>query len=215
MPIVHFEFNPTAVPAHAQNVRAVHRQAGWEKSFYEDGKLVYREVEGPCAMWLWDSHAGLCLFEREHNMRDDSDFYMTVWNAEKAAPERIMFATTRGWSYPGLASCVDATEEARSAYLAWETRETRRQKVLAARSRSVALSEKAKALSVRRSVAARLVGAYGRERFDRLVQLVTSRKNNRLRNAFKAKLADQVISWLSEPTPRYETPLSPKQAQYI
>src|SRR3569623_1571700 len=53
---------------------------------------------------LYSTHHGVCLRERERNMRDDSDFYMLVWDAEKGAPHEIMFATTRGWSYPCLAS---------------------------------------------------------------------------------------------------------------
>ena len=82
-------------------------------------------------IWLYDSHIGLCINDREMNGYDDSDWYMTVWNNEKNAPEEIMFATTRGWTYPCYGSAPDATPEIMEKYDAW--REVKRLEAKAAR----------------------------------------------------------------------------------
>jgi len=69
-------------------------------------------------LWMVTTHVGLVLNLREANGRDDSDFYATVWNEEKGAPESIMYASTRGWTYPNGAT-VDATEEVKAKYAAY------------------------------------------------------------------------------------------------
>lgn len=61
-------------------------------------------------IWLIESHKGLVLSLREMNGYDDSDFYALVWNSEKQITEEIMYASTRGWTYPNSAG-VDATPE--------------------------------------------------------------------------------------------------------
>jgi hypothetical protein len=66
-------------------------------------------------IWLFDTHIGLCLEEYERNGSNDSDFYMIVWNPETQKTETIEYASTRGWTYPCLASKVDATEETKTA----------------------------------------------------------------------------------------------------
>jgi hypothetical protein len=71
-------------------------------------------------LWLYDTHVGFCLEDRERNGYNDSDFYMVVWNPETNKPESIEFASTRGWSYPCLASHVDASEEVRAKYDAYK-----------------------------------------------------------------------------------------------
>lgn len=103
MPIVNFSFDRSTVPADAVNV-AEHSTPS---------------SEGDRKYWTWLSHIGLCLFEREYNGYDDSDFYMTVWNPEKGEPYEIMFASTRGWTYPALGSRADATPEVLAAYEVW------------------------------------------------------------------------------------------------
>jgi hypothetical protein len=67
-------------------------------------------------VWTWATHVGMCVSEREMNGRDDSDFYMTVYIPEKDTFESKLFATTRGWSYPGFGSHVDATPEVKARY---------------------------------------------------------------------------------------------------
>jgi hypothetical protein len=72
--------------------------------------------ESADSLWLYDTHIGLCVAEREMNGYNDSDFYMTVYISESDSFQEIQFATTRGWSYPCLASRVDATPEIMAKY---------------------------------------------------------------------------------------------------
>jgi hypothetical protein len=110
MPIVHMANRLADLPANAANVKGHDHVAAGD---------VDPQTIGPCPYWTFESHIGLCLFEREHNGYDDSDFYMTVWNPEKQAPESFCFASTRGWSYPCYGSHPDATEDVKAAYDAY------------------------------------------------------------------------------------------------
>lgn|SRR5262245_6684446 len=69
-------------------------------------------------IWMVETHKGLVLELREVNGYDDSDFYAVVWNEEKGEPERITYASTRGWTYPNGAG-VDATPEVAAKYAAY------------------------------------------------------------------------------------------------
>lgn len=83
-------------------------------------KYVDRSANGTeDRMYLCDTWVGKCLFDYEYNGYDDSDFYMTVWNSEKKAPESLCFASTRGWSYPCYGSWADATPEVIAEYREW------------------------------------------------------------------------------------------------
>ena len=66
-------------------------------------------------VWLYDTHVGLCLQDREANYYDDSDWYMLVWNPETNDTKEICFASTRGWTYPCYGSSPDATPEVKAA----------------------------------------------------------------------------------------------------
>ncbi len=112
MAIVRFSFDESKVPAGAVNVEEV-----------QHGANHY---------WTWHEFVGLCLSDGEYNGYDDSDFYMTIWDAEKAEPFRYTYASTRGWTYPAMASFPDATPEVKAAYREYlerleEEREERRQ----------------------------------------------------------------------------------------
>jgi len=95
-------FKEKDIPAGAVNVRE-----------YRDNSTT-----DPNPMWLYDTFTGCCVSEREMNGYNDSDFYMTVWDETEQKFKSIMFATTRGWTYPCLASRVDATEEVMARYQA-------------------------------------------------------------------------------------------------
>lgn len=83
----------------------------------EKGTNVRRcEMSTSRDLWLYDTYVGLCISDREHNGYDDSDFYMMIWDNEKECPEEIMFATTRGWTYPCYGSSPDATPEILEKY---------------------------------------------------------------------------------------------------
>lgn len=108
MPIVHMVTKPEDALEGAVNLRDVSEQ--WKSHYSGEGKFN---------LWVYDTHQGLCLHERECNMHDDSDFYMTVWNPETKQPQEIQFGTTRGWSYPTLGSHVDATPAVQAEYETW------------------------------------------------------------------------------------------------
>lgn len=71
---------------------------------------------GDSTYYLYDTHVGLCVAEYERNSYSDSDFYMIVWEPDEKVFKSIQFATTRAWSYPALASCVDAPPELMEKY---------------------------------------------------------------------------------------------------
>jgi hypothetical protein len=59
---------------------------------------------------------------REMNGYDDSDFYASVWDDAAGCLREVMYATTRGWSYPNGAA-VDATPEVLAKVAAWREAE--------------------------------------------------------------------------------------------
>lgn len=77
--------------------------------------------EAKSEIWIKTSHVGLVLQTVEQNGYHDSDFFAIVWNDEKGEPERIEYASTRGWSYPNSAG-VDATPEVLAKHEAWQTK---------------------------------------------------------------------------------------------
>lgn len=247
MALVRFGFRPSEIPADAANVKAS-AQAGYSR--YDAATGGYVECAGPSPLWTWETHVGLCLSQYERNGYDDSDFYMVVWNPEKSEPETIMFASTRGWSYPSYASYVDATDEVKAAYAAYQARQARLSRINAQKASLRLRFETARELGVSVAAIKRLEKAYGKldgtpvhrptyrertygkqshhdamalayglrrheQQIDRVLNLAKSAKAGRLRNEFRRKLGEQVLAWLNEPEPRYSTPLSPKQAQYI
>lgn len=107
MPIIHMASSEAEALSNGTNVR------------------LLQDNSSASPIWLYDSHIGLCIRDHEMNGYDDSDWYMTVWNNEKNAPEEIMFATTRGWSYPCYGSSPDATPEIMEKYNAWKAEQKR------------------------------------------------------------------------------------------
>lgn len=74
------------------------------------------------SMVMVDSWHGLVIAEFEKNFRDDSDFYAVVWDEAIQAPRKILYATTRAWSYP--CSCVvDASQEVIAEFEAFKANE--------------------------------------------------------------------------------------------
>jgi hypothetical protein len=79
-------------------------------------------------VYLQTSHVGLVLSKGENNGYHDSDFWALVWNDEQGKPERIEYASTRGWSYPNTAT-VDATPEVLAKYKAYLAEQQRQGQV--------------------------------------------------------------------------------------
>lgn len=129
----------TAERAHLPNVETINDYHG-----HEAGRVVhhhecprhrgYSDIGGPLRaeciaadcrfmkpLYMETTHVGLVLSTGEINGYDDSDFFATVWNADKEEAERITYASTRGWTYPNGAT-VDATPEVLAAYAAYQAR---------------------------------------------------------------------------------------------
>ncbi len=191
------------------------------------------------------TYEGCVLSLGENNGYDDSDFFAVVWDHAKGATDRIIYASTRGWTYD-LNASVDATDEVKALYADRQARDRRRWTICDKRNASKMRAEAARRIGVRMSAIRRLETAYGplkgtpiafpdtshyarenralaisfgfyREaaQIDRLLKLLVSAKGGRLKNAFKKKLAEQVMAWLADPAPQYATPLSPKQAKFV
>ncbi len=157
---------------------------------------------------LYHTHRGLCLFETERNGYDDSDFFMTVWNPEKKAPEGIMFATTRGWSYPCLASHPDATAEVQAQYLVWTEADRRRKKILARWAARCEQIKSAAAARISRRELRRLMAVLFEEQLAAVLHLLKTKK---FRSKFREDLAGKIRTWIADPVPKYSAPLSRKQ----
>jgi len=166
-------------------------------------------------VWTWRTHVGLCLQDRERNGYDDSDFYMTVWDEAAQAPREIMFATTRGWSYPSYGSFVDATPEVVAKWEAWKAaREAERRKEVRRCRARLLLANRA----LWRAAADRHgLSSVERMRFRRLPdwQALLTLFNMRNRNKLKLSLRQQVIDWCKDPSPKYSYPLSRKQRSFV
>lgn len=160
---------------------------------------------------LYMTHQGLCLVDFERNMYDDSDFYMTVWNPVTKRPSNIMFATTRGWSYPCYNSWVDATPEVRAEYEAFKAYQDRLSEVLARRRARQHDAEVARKAGLNRAQVQRLRETVGHSAWDGVKRLITAN----LRSGFRMSLRQQVIAWINDPAPKFARPLSSKQLSYL
>lgn len=166
------------------------------------------------AVVLHKTHVGLCISDREANGYDDSDWFMTVWDPVSKCASEICFASTRGWTYPCYASSPDATPEVMAEYKAWAAEKARRASIKAKWSLRRADTKLATELGLQsRADLRRLRTALGNaDTFKAVCKLLRTRK---FRSEFRSKLCQQVRSWLSDPAPKYPTPLSTKQLQYV
>lgn len=81
----------------------------------DDPYYGQHRCDGPLdALYLETTHEGMVVATGERNGYHDSDFTATVWLPEEGKLETIVYATTRGWSYPNHAE-VDATPEVLAA----------------------------------------------------------------------------------------------------
>ena len=207
---------PTTMPIINFATRAEDVPPGANATFHKD----YQQGTD---VWTWPTHIGLCIRDREINGYDDSDFYMLVWDPIAKKAEEICFATTRGWTYPAYGSSADATPEVLAEYEAWKKQQARNSKAhhirywrkqrreIAAKT-GLTVFQVTELLQVITGNKIRrwFIGApSGSEAtFEAVIRLLATRK---FRSDFRASMAKQVRSWLSEQSHRYETPLSRKQ----
>jgi hypothetical protein len=178
----------------------------------------YGGEDGKCLV-TWETHKGLCIQDKEMNGYNDSDFYMLVWNPEKQAPEEILYASTRGWTYPAMGSYVDATPEVMAAYNAYLANRAAKDKAARRKAQAKKLCELRKlettianTLSVPRLRVHKLYKGYGEKNFGVIANLITSK---RIRNNWKLSIAAQVIAWLQDAAPKYPLPLSKRQSNAL
>ncbi len=72
-----------------------------------------RHYRPDAQIWVREFAQGATVAMREANGYDDSDFFATYFDGEKFT--EVMYATTRGWTYPAGAS-IDATAEVAAKY---------------------------------------------------------------------------------------------------
>jgi hypothetical protein len=171
-----------------------------------------RESTSYPGTWIWETHKNLCLEERERNMHDDSDFYMVVWNEEKNEPQSIMFATTRGWTYPAMGSFVDASPDVRAKYTQWKA------------DQAELARERAEANAIAKIAAYCKDTGLTREQYDKLdasvnvnlyYKLLKSGNKDSLRSDFRKSMYNQVMTWLMNKENTFRHPLSAKQESYL
>ena len=175
--------------------------------------ITYREYEkstgrfsGPAT----DAYVGAVLADRESNGYD-SDFYAIVWDAERGQPREITYASTR---YAAGGSCtVDATDEVRAAYAEWQDAERARLQA----ERDARDTTDAESMGLTLAQYRRLEASTGQdsELFNGYRQLLTTRTRNRFRSTFRRSLADQIWNWTQDASPKYDSPLSARQRQYV
>jgi len=200
-------WEPGATMGHSQ---------GTEKQY--DGPFKGEEWPVTRLYWTKKKYEGRVLKEWEHNGAWDSDFFCLIWDDEKGEPFTVMFATTRGWTYPLFATSVDADAETLAKYEAW-------QKEQRARHRAQQRAQKAAELRMARKDIKEIASKIGLKSYVPLLRLrrrsyyewARYRKllTTNLRSDFKKSLRKQLIEWLKDPAPKYARPLSPKQMEYI
>lgn len=171
------------------------------------------------AIVLYKTHHGLCLFESESNGYHDSDFYMTVWNPDEKKPERILFATTRGWTYPCYGSSADATDEVKAEYAEWKKESDRRYRIQARWDERRKLNKLRDEMQLNsRAEVWKLRKAVGLEALEGPYRSLLKVKN--FRSNFRKSLCSQVREWIAgervdDNGNEYKRPLSRNQEAYL
>lgn len=149
---------------------------------------------------------GRVVNTREANGYHDSDFFATYLTDEGTFSE-YQYATTRGWTYANNAN-IDATDDVAADY----------QKMLEFRAES--RRQAVEKLKDKDAADCNIT----REQYDRLCRIysdsasrnaVLKLLSSKLRSSFRIQLANQVRAWLENENPKYDTPLSAKQLQYV
>lgn len=157
---------------------------------------------------------GYCVQDIERNGYDDSDFYMKYWDPVAKIVCKVQYATTRGWTYPCMASAVDAPEEIMELARAYEREEERKSAIRSRWYQRKKDMELARKCRVSRFQLRDLKQAVGSEYIERVVALLTTQK---FRSEFRQSLCIRVRAWLAVPRHlrQYKTPLSYKQLQWV
>lgn len=148
---------------------------------------------------------GRVLFTYERNGYDDSDFYAVYVN-DAGEVKTMEYASTRGWTYANGA-VADATPEVQAIY-------ARHQRVKAIHTK---LHKRAELRTIRNNARLtvkqykRLWRCLSADRLEAVLKLLSTN----LRSPFRKSMEAQIRGWLSTDNPKYNTPLSRKQLEYI
>ena len=184
-------------------------QENMTKEELEIVRNIWCKTEG---MYIQRYYENRVLSLGEHNGYHDSDFYAMVWDDETESVKKVVFASTRGWCYPCYPAEVDAPEDIRKkaeeytrkqnrhykAYCLWEDRKEDIKLARTMQLKHYNLVRKLKKASV--------------DRFDSIFSLLKVKK---FRSEFRKSMAQQVRSWVNDPAPKYDSPLSWKQWKYL
>lgn len=151
-------------------------------------------------------YSGLCLFKWERNYYDDSDFYMRVWDVDNNTYMDVMTGTTRCAS-GNVIETVDATDEIRELYRKDLIKRDQIKEEKKFQFRVAQYSE----MGISEEHGEKLFKAVGENAFYPFYKLLSAN----LRSEFRKSLKNQVINWLSQDNPKYDSPLSDKQISYI
>lgn len=156
---------------------------------------------------------GMVVGEFERNGYDDSDFFAIVFNPELNIESAIPYASTR-YSSLGCHATIDASDEVKAAWMAF--RKEREERVRAERLESIRKEteeQKAKMLAagVSELAADRFAERSSRWSKDYREACLVLLKTKNFRSSFRKSLRDQIVGWLEDSSPTYQTPLSDRQ----
>lgn len=169
----------------------------------DDKDNVYKEEFKGCVIEL-----------REWNDRDDSDFYAVCWKEDEGCLVRIYYDTTR-WASNGNYAFVDASPEViekAKAFLKKKERSLKAKEIWDLRQK---LAGVAKEVGLNRRQVEKLYKALYADDFWNVVYLLKTHHKNSFRSVFRQALAVQVMNWIKDPAPKFESPLSWRQLNCI
>lgn len=151
-------------------------------------------------------YKGCVIDEYEHNMAWDSYWYAIIYTGKGDAFKVETGSTAFANNLPHVE--VDASPELMRRYNRYLKIKAR----LEFREYCIWLSEKA-GFSTYHNVA-KLAKVYGLKS-DALNACIQLLKTKNFRSNFRKSCRDQIVAWLEEDEPKYLTPLSPRQMQYL
>ena len=155
-------------------------------------------------------YVGLCLNTYTRGGYDWMDTNMTIWDTEKNVP---FSETVRSESYGTdiVSYNVDATPEVREAFEAHLARVARRQRIQKAWDLRCNLRRIAKECNLTYFQIIKLEKVTPVGVWSDTIKLLRAN----LRSAFRKSLKDQILKWVNDPAPKFNSPLSSKQWSFI
>jgi hypothetical protein len=185
--------------------------------FYCKGDTEERRAEKLATKWYYVTYAkGAVIRQYERNGYHDSDFYLVVYSAHTGTLYEWEYTSTRyggsGIYGLGLHYTVDATPEVRETASAIRVAEAQRAEQESREADVEAMVALGASPESARLFVDKLSKFRGTPKYNGVHKLLCTKK---FRSSFRQSLRDQVETWLRDPNPTYDFPLSPKQTSYI